>query len=315
MKKLMSTIILINVFYFSMCNEYYFNFTTLAYGGDKDKSFINENDIIIIADQYDKDVDMKGFIKKDVKKKKEVRKTKKTQKRSRSLDAAYALLKEGKKYEARNKFSDLYFTETNSTNKNKIKAELDKLNVELIFSRKPCPDTVFYIVKSGDTLIGIASRFKTTYESIMRINRKNRPMIRIGERLKILNGEITLLVDKSDFTLTMLLNGHFIRQYPVSIGKENKTPEAVFIVKNKLKNPVWYSPEGVYKYGDPRNLLGTRWMGFEEKEGLQGYGIHGTTNPDSIGKALSEGCIRLRNEDVEKLYDFVRVNTKVVIQK
>ena len=78
---------------------------------------------------------------------------------------------------------------------------------------------------------------------------------------------------------------------------------------------MWYSPEGVFPFGHPKNVLGTRWIGFEEKEGLYGYGIHGTAEPESIGKAESNGCIRLRNEDVEELFDFVETKTKVVIQK
>lgn len=224
-------------------------------------------------------------------------------------------MEKGEKHEARNLLSELYFKEPDKERRSKIKEELDKLNNELVFSKAPSKDAVFYVVKGGDTLSSIASIFKVPYKSIMRINKKNRSIIREGERLKILNGELTLLVDKSDFTLTVLLNGRFIKQYPVGIGMMNKTPEATFLVKNKLENPTWYSPDGVYKYGDPRNLLGSRWMGFEDKDGLYGYGIHGTKDPASIGKAMSNGCIRLSNKDVEELYDYVGIKTKVVIQK
>ncbi|MFQ5787157.1 MAG: L,D-transpeptidase, partial [Thermodesulfobacteriota bacterium] len=71
----------------------------------------------------------------------------------------------------------------------------------------------------------------------------------------------------------------------------------------------------IYQFGDPKNVLGTRWIGFEDKEGLYGYGIHGTTEPDSIGKEMSNGCIRLTNEDVEELFNYVKAKTKVVIQE
>jgi lipoprotein-anchoring transpeptidase ErfK/SrfK len=149
----------------------------------------------------------------------------------------------------------------------------------------------------------------------MRINNKHRTNIRVGERLKILKGNVTVLVDKSDYTLTLLLDGHFIKQYPVGTGKSGKTPVGVFVVDNKLINPVWYSPDGIYPFGDPENVLGTRWIGFEDKEGLYGYGIHGTTDPDSIGKEMSNGCIRLTNEDVEELFNYVKAKTKVVVQE
>lgn len=278
----------------------------LAENNTEEDNFINEKDIIVNIDEFDKELYEKDSRKEIVNKKK---------KGSHSIDLAFEYIKKGKKYEARNMLSDLYFTETDYDERKKIKAELDKLNAELVFSPLPSPDAIFHNVSQGDSLIKIASKYNTTYKSIMRINNKSRTIVKIGERLKVLNGRLSLLVDKKDFTLTVLLNGHYIKQYPIGIGMYDKTPEGVFVVNNKVKNPVWYSPEGVFPFGDPKNVLGTRWIGFEEKEGLYGYGIHGTTEPESIGKAMSNGCIRLRNEDVEELYDFVKKNTNVVIQK
>ncbi len=274
--------------------------------------FIKEDDIIITTDELDK-----ATTDEEVSEKTATAEENKDNEEeisySHKLVSEY--LKNGKKYEARNKLSDLYFAETDKARRAEIKSKLDELNAELVFSRNPSQDAFFYIVKPGDSLIKIASEFNTNYEFIMRINDKYRTSIRVGERLKILKGDITILVDKSEFTLTLLLDGHFIKQYPVGTGKSDKTPEGKFTVDNKLINPVWYSPDGIYQFGDPKNVLGTRWIGFEDKEGLYGYGIHGTTEPDSIGKEMSNGCIRLRNEDVEDLFDYVKAKTTVVIQK
>ena len=63
--------------------------------------------------------------------------------------------------------------------------------------------------------------------------------------------------------------------------------------------------------GDPRNELGTRWIGFEPTNGS--YGIHGTIAPESIGKAVGNGCVRMLNEDVEELYDLVVAETPVEV--
>ncbi len=275
--------------------------------------YISESDIMFTIDQADKDsgedVSQKTVTGKEVKNKGENN----TNKLAYNLVAQY--LKNGKKFEARNALSDLYFNESDSKKKNEIKNQIDALNEGIVFSKTPSPDAVFYEVKPGDSLEKIANKFDTSYAFIMRINKKPRTIIRVGERLKILNGKLSLLVDKSDYTLTILLNGHFIKQYPVGIGKSDKTPVGVFIVDNKLINPTWYSPDGVYEYGNPKNVLGTRWIGFEDKEGLYGYGIHGTADPDSIGKDMSNGCIRLRNEDVEELFDFVKPKTRVVMQE
>jgi len=48
---------------------------------------------------------------------------------------------------------------------------------------------------------------------------------------------------------------------------------------------------------------------------LYGYGIHGTTLPESIGTASSNGCVRMVNSDMEELYDFVTSDTEIIIQR
>ena len=59
------------------------------------------------------------------------------------------------------------------------------------------------------------------------------------------------------------------------------------------------------------NPLGTRWIGLSRK----GYGIHGTNNPRSIGRRASHGCIRMRNRDVEELFEMVAVGDRVEISE
>ncbi len=284
---------------------------------EEKSNYISETDIVYTIDEADKDsggdVTQKTDTGNEKKKKEPKKSTHSKNKLLYKLVSQY--LEKGKKFEARNLLSDLYFNESNRKKKKEIKKRLDELNEELVFSKVPSPDAVFYVVKPGDSLAKIAKKFDTSYAFIMRINNKPRTLIKIGERLKILNGNLSLLVDKSDYTLTILLNGHFIKQYSVGIGKSNKTPVGVFIVDNKLINPTWYSPDGVYEYGHPKNVLGTRWIGFEDKNGLYGYGIHGTADPDSIGKDMSNGCIRMRNGDVEELFDFVKQKTRVLMQE
>lgn len=333
MKHLMHTIIIINLVCLFLIHNL-LNTSEHAYGEDnvlkyvrhatpdsyllarktvENNSYISEDDIITIIDEPDKEAGKETSEKAVTENRKEEKEEKKKTSHSRTLITEY--LEKGKKFEARNELSDLYFAETDNAKRLEIKNKLDELNAELVFSKIPSPDAFFYEVTPGDTLIKIASKFDTNYELIMRINNKHRTSIRVGERLKILNGKVTVLVDKSDFTLTLLLNSYFIKQFPVGIGKSDKTPRGVFVVDNKLINPVWYSPDGIYQFGDPKNVLGTRWIGFEDQEGLYGYGIHGTSEPETIGKEMSNGCIRLRNEDVEELFNYVKAKTKVVIQE
>ena len=314
MKTLIYRIIIINL----SCLFLFHCFNTVEdVYGEENKGYITEGDIIITTDDLDKVPDVEVSektvvpdVKKEEKKEKDEGK-----KGLHSYKLVSEYLKNGKKYEARNELSDLYFAETDNAKRAEIKSKLDGLNAELVFSHEPSPDAFIYVVRPGDSLIRIASKYNTNYEFIVRINNKHRTSIRVGERLKILKGDVTVLVDKSDYTLTLLLDGHFIKQYPVGTGKSDKTPEGKFIIDNKLVNPVWYSSDGIYQFGDPENVLGTRWIGFEDKKGLDGYGIHGTIDPNSIGKEMSNGCIRLRNEDVEDLFDYVKPKVTVVIQK
>ncbi len=231
------------------------------------------------------------------------------------LDAVDKYLKENKKYEARNVLSDLFLNKKIPEKQKEIKEMLDKLNEELIFSPKPSPDATMYTVQAGDVLTKLAKQFNTNHELIMRINGKPSSRLNIGEKLKVLSGKTKIQVCKSDFTLTLLLNDHYVKQYRVCVGKNDKTPVGTFEVKNKMKDPVWYAPDGgVFPFGHKENILGTRWIGFKDKPDAVGFGIHGTTLPETIGTAASNGCVRMVNSDVEELYDFVTLDTEIFIQ-
>lgn len=189
--------------------------------------------------------------------------------------------------------------------------ELGDLNIRLIFSSTLTPDSLLYKVKYGDSLHSISRKFKTTIPLLMKSNGLKSSVIRPGKTLKITPGNYRLVVNKSKLTLSLYLNGKLVKVYPVGIGvKGYPTPIGKFKIINKLIHPVWYSPHGgVYPYGNVKNILGTRWMGISSP----GDGIHGTTQPESIGKKSSEGCIRMHNKDVEELYDLVTIGTPVVI--
>ncbi len=89
------------------------------------------------------------------------------------------------------------------------------------------------------------------------------------------------------------LNG----SYPIAIGKATTpSPVGKWRVINKT----------VRKGG---TVFGTRWMGLS----LDTYGIHGNNNPSSIGKAVSLGCIRMYNQDVESIYPLIPIGTEVEI--
>ncbi|MGM0828261.1 MAG: L,D-transpeptidase [Bacillota bacterium] len=130
-----------------------------------------------------------------------------------------------------------------------------------------------------------------------------------------LPGDPFIIVNKESNQLAYIDDGKVQHTFPVATGKTTTlTPEGLFNVSVKAKNP-YYRKKNI-PGGDPRNPLGSRWIGFDAK-GTDGriYGIHGTNQPSSIGKYISNGCIRMHNKHVEFLFDQVPVGTKVLVVK
>ncbi|MBH9968391.1 L,D-transpeptidase [Bacillus sp. MKU004] len=130
-----------------------------------------------------------------------------------------------------------------------------------------------------------------------------------------LPGDPFLIVNKENNQLAFINEGKIAGTYGVATGKTTElTPEGLFTVTVKAKNP-YYRKKNI-PGGDPRNPLGSRWIGFDAK-GTDGriYGVHGTNRPSSIGKYISNGCIRMLNKNVEFIYDRVPVGTKILVVK
>ena len=116
-----------------------------------------------------------------------------------------------------------------------------------------------------------------------------------------------LIVDIPARKIALLEDGKVVKIYPVAVGKASTpSPRGVFHIASHVINPT-YSHAGKVVGPGPSNPVGTRWMSL----GYQGYGLHGTNHPESIGHAASHGCIRMRNHDVEELFQKVRVGDEV----
>lgn len=118
-----------------------------------------------------------------------------------------------------------------------------------------------------------------------------------------------IVVSIPDRKLALVEDGRVLRTYPVAVGAAvSPSPTGQFKVASRLSRPTYYHPGVVIPPGKS-NPLGTRWIGLDRK----GYGIHGTNEPLSIGKAASHGCIRMAKADLEQLFDEVRVGDTVEI--
>jgi lipoprotein-anchoring transpeptidase ErfK/SrfK len=116
-----------------------------------------------------------------------------------------------------------------------------------------------------------------------------------------------IVVSIPDRKLVVLQNDQVLARFDVAVGSASTpSPIGTFTIVNRIPNPTYYRPGKVVPPG-ANNPLGTRWLGLNQK----GYGIHGTDRPGSIGTAQSQGCIRLRNADVERLFEQVRAGDVV----
>jgi len=191
-----------------------------------------------------------------------------------------------------------------------VQKDLEGLNMNLIFSTTTVPGkTLTHEVMTGDTLGKIAKRYGTTVELIKKSNALKSDVIRVAQKLRIWTGHFNIFVDKSQNVLILKDGEEIVKVYLVSTGENSSTPVGTFKITSKLVDPVWFSRGIIVPPESPENVLGTRWMGFD----IPGYGIHGTIEPETIGQAVTAGCVRMRNEDVEELYSLIPMGTEVVI--
>lgn len=112
-------------------------------------------------------------------------------------------------------------------------------------------------------------------------------------------GQISIVIKVKERVLELYADNQLYKTYRVAVGKSSTpTPIGEWSV-------VWKD----YHWGTG---FGTRWMGLNVPWGL--YGIHGTNKPWSIGQFASHGCIRMRNKDVEELFEWVPIGTPVRIE-
>ncbi|MFH1776895.1 MAG: L,D-transpeptidase family protein [Candidatus Omnitrophota bacterium] len=214
---------------------------------------------------------------------------------------------------AKKVYHDLIAKFPNHQDVSAIQNKLWDLNIKVLFSPIKTDDATIYEVQAGDALFKIAKKFNTTVGMLTRANNLSSSHIYPSQQLKVTTAKFSMIIDKSLNTLTLKANDEILKIYRVATGKNNSTPVGDFKILTKLIDPPWYKTGAILPIPpeSPENILGSRWMGID----VQGYGIHGTTIPESIGKSTTAGCVRMLNTDVEELYDIVPVGTGVVIQE
>jgi len=210
---------------------------------------------------------------------------------------------------------------------------LAKISRQTIFSPRVFRDDPWaaaYVLQPGDLLQKVAARHDVTWELLCRINGIADPRkVRAYQTIKIIKGPFHAVITRSKFTMDIYLGSPggpgsiYVLSWPVGLGKDDSTPVGTWVVAphGKLKNPTYYSPrgEGIIHADDPKNPLGEFWIGLTGIDGAAvgkpSYGIHGTIDPDSIGRQESLGCIRMRNEDVAIAFELLVEGKSTVVVK
>lgn len=231
------------------------------------------------------------------------------------IETARRLVAEGRWLDARAALCALHERRLATDEAAAVRTLLTRVADATIFASKGVPDDPLiesYTVRSGDVLQKIARQFGVNHELIMHLNGiADVGRLRVGQRLRIPRGPFHARVYRRQFRMDVYLQDVFIRSYCVGLGANDGTPLGVWKVTLRQKNPTYYPSESapdkrVIPGGDPANPLGAYWIGLEGLEGdavgQRGFGIHGTNEPDSIGRAASLGCIRMLNEEAADVH-------------
>ncbi|MFW6145823.1 MAG: L,D-transpeptidase family protein [Planctomycetota bacterium] len=211
----------------------------------------------------------------------------------------------------------------------------DRLNAiaaKLVFSPEIHPDDPYsreYRVKAGDKLSTIVDREKldVPWEGIARINGIDDPTkLRFGRRLKLVTGPFDAIITKHAYTLDLYHHEMFVAGFRIGLGQNGSTPTGRWLVRDRVRAAPWTPPPdseqtGVIECGEPGYPLGREglWIALQgldpANEMVRGFGIHGTNEPESIGRQASLGCVRLADDDIALLFDLLyRGNSTVEVR-
>jgi len=203
------------------------------------------------------------------------------------------------------------------------KSMMAKINDTVIFSPQRFigdPWGGVYVVRPGDRLGKIAMEYSTTWQLLSRINGLDPKALRAGATIKIVRGPFFAVVNKKAFTMDIYIGAlpgdkasMYVKTVEVGLGRDDSTPTGTWAIASgaKLRHPTYYPPEGgaPIEADDPKNPLGGYWIALTGTGGAAvgktSYGIHGTIDPDSIGKQASMGCIRMGADDISLVFDLM----------
>jgi LysM repeat protein len=186
---------------------------------------------------------------------------------------------------------------------------LGEVNVDILLSRTPSPEKQDYEVHSGDVLVSVARKLKTTPELIMRMNNLNGTMLHIGEHLLISHPDFSLVLQRKAKLVVLLNHGGFFKQYHVREVKLG--PKQPPKVTTKVAEVMAWRGGRRVGFGTKEFIGSTRWI----RLGAPAYTIYAvadTAHPNLDQPPPAVG-IGLAAADVEELSGLVNSRTPVTI--
>ncbi len=229
-----------------------------------------------------------------------------------AFESAKRELEGGQMAEALRNLSKWYDRpELSPAEQQQLKQLLDQVAGTVVYSTQNLAEPP-YEVQPGERLEDIGDKYGVPWQLLAKINGIDDPAaLRPGERLKVMRGPFQAVVSLGKRELTLFAaDGSYAGRFKIGIGSEHPPREGTFPVAEKVVSPVYYGRDRAISAEDADNPLGERWIGLGS-----GVGIHGTNNPQSIGRTDLPGSISLSERDVEDVYDILSLGSRVTIRR
>jgi len=225
------------------------------------------------------------------------------------FQAAAKLRQDGKLTEARDALITFIQKYPAGLHVESAKDLLGEVNIDIFLSRYPSPEKTEYVVQSGDVLVKIARKLKTTPELIMRMNNLSGTMLHIGEHLLISHPDFSILIQRKPKLVVLLNHGAFFKQYHVL--EEKLSPKQPPKITTKVAEIMAWKDGKRVGLGSKDYMSSTRWI----RLGSAAYTLYSTT--DSAHPNLTQPPppvgLGLAASDVEELSSLVNNRTPVTI--
>ncbi|MBS3733569.1 MAG: L,D-transpeptidase [Phycisphaerae bacterium] len=255
----------------------------------------------------------------------------------RSFEQGLALVEREQLVAARTLLSAAVFSEHLSDDQaDEARRVLWRLAQQTIFSPRAYRDDPYTLMHrfergdrladkrvNGKTVPGIVNGqdLRVPSTAILMANGVSAKELQAGKSYKLIRGPFHVTVHKDAFVMDVFLQRAgedwprtFIRRLPVGLGKNGSTPVGSWLVDDKSRRATWYPPPETklpspIRYGHPEYAFGRKglWIGMKGIDANtrthDGYGIHSTNDPESIGTESSLGCIRLADGGIEFVYN------------